>query len=322
MFKSGDVLKLADRFMSPSHADSFDKQSALINCLVLVAIFHIVMSIAFAKMEEWERKHNHHVSKTVEIVFTDLMVAPPEFHKKKEEDYLAAQSLINLKNSNTGSQSGAKKGTNVKAAIIKSEEKIISNVAKVQIANGDEKKVEQKPIDKNGQLLASRAIDDEQKQAAISQNAIANPAIDASDLGDPNAISDSNFKDGDGLSNGISGDYNGNPGDSNLAPGAEIPQPTASSVIQLKDIAPYRKEMLMRIAREWTPPKNHQVTLVVLMTIAKDGTLLKAQIIGADASKRVQKDVLEAIERTIYAPLPDWYKKDQLSFKIELRNYQ
>ena len=73
----------------------------------------------------------------------------------------------------------------------------------------------------------------------------------------------------------------------------------------------------MRLAQNWKPKQPNQ-NIIVLITLAHDGKLLASEVIQSSGSKKADKEALASVEATAYAPLPEWYKGDQLKFKIEL----
>jgi TonB family protein len=82
------------------------------------------------------------------------------------------------------------------------------------------------------------------------------------------------------------------------------------------NLAPYRKQVLTRIAQNWHPKR--QVTLVVLITIGRDGTLLGAEIYEKSGNPKADAEALAAVRATEYPPLPDWVEQESVPFKIEL----
>jgi TonB family protein len=91
----------------------------------------------------------------------------------------------------------------------------------------------------------------------------------------------------------------------------------ASIAISKGNIAPYRKKILTLIAQNWHPLKACG-ELVVLLNIARDGELLSAEIFQSSGNKKIDASALEAARITQYDPLPDWYKGENLNFKVEL----
>jgi TonB family protein len=82
------------------------------------------------------------------------------------------------------------------------------------------------------------------------------------------------------------------------------------------NIAPYRKDMLERIAQNWHPRRT--TDLIVVVTIAKDGSVVGCEIFQSSGDKKIDKEAVAIIEAMEFAPLPDFFKGEQLPFKIEL----
>jgi TonB family protein len=74
--------------------------------------------------------------------------------------------------------------------------------------------------------------------------------------------------------------------------------------------------MLERIVQNWHPKKA--VSLIVLVTLNQEGHLVSSEIFQSSGSKKSDKEASAAVQQTEFAPLPDWYKGEQLTFKIEL----
>jgi TonB family protein len=89
-----------------------------------------------------------------------------------------------------------------------------------------------------------------------------------------------------------------------------------AGVIAMGSIAPYRKQMLELIAQNWHP--RRPTDLLVSLTIAHDGTLLAYEILQSSGNRKMDHQALEALQSTEFQPLPDWYKGEQLQFKVEL----
>ncbi len=83
------------------------------------------------------------------------------------------------------------------------------------------------------------------------------------------------------------------------------------------NIAPYRKDLLLRLAQNWHPKRTYE-NLIVLVVLDHDGHLVSSEIFQSSGNKKGDKEALEAVQATEYAPLPDWFKGETLTFKIEL----
>ncbi len=93
--------------------------------------------------------------------------------------------------------------------------------------------------------------------------------------------------------------------------------------LTMGNIAPYRKDMLARIAQEWQPTKHYAKiqsakNIVVIISIDSAGQLLNCELITSSGDEKLDKYAAETIGRTVFAPLPNWFKGDHLKFKVEL----
>jgi len=83
------------------------------------------------------------------------------------------------------------------------------------------------------------------------------------------------------------------------------------------DISKYRKDLLLRIARKWHPTGRSR-TVVILLVIGQPGNLISAKIQESSGSRRTDRQALEAVNATEFAPLPDWYRGESIPFKINM----
>src|SRR5262249_21699218 len=90
----------------------------------------------------------------------------------------------------------------------------------------------------------------------------------------------------------------------------------AGAAVAMGNIGPYRKNLLERIVQNWHPKKT--LYLIVLVTVNHDGKLVSSEIFQSSGSKKADKEALAAVQVTDYAPLPDWFKGEQLMFRIVL----
>ena len=87
---------------------------------------------------------------------------------------------------------------------------------------------------------------------------------------------------------------------------------------QKDSIAPYRKNMLRRIAENWHP-KTKNAGLTVELRIDKSGKLVDKHICKSSGIKEEDELALNALSKTEFEPLPDFVGKNSLSFKIDLQ---
>lgn len=101
-----EVLRITDRFMDRKDPDSIDRQGRLINVVVVVVIFHIIMGIAFVKMQEYERQHPHTIYDT-NVAF-ELAAPPPDPTFKVTSKVPEPIALTEGENPNPGSAAAPK----------------------------------------------------------------------------------------------------------------------------------------------------------------------------------------------------------------------
>jgi Ca-activated chloride channel homolog len=113
------------------------------------------------------------------------------------------------------------------------------------------------------------------------------------------------------------GEGDGGTGSGYGSAGGDIAASVSRTPRAAGNIAPYRKDLLMRIANNWHP-SNENESAAVQIQIGKDGQLVSDEMIESTGNRAADRQILEAIEATEFAPLPDFYKGESLVFKIEL----
>lgn len=317
MFNTRDVLRIADRWFDDSHPDSFDKQSRLQSCIVLVLLFHVIMSIAFMKVEEWERTHSPRRVVSSDYAF-EFMIAPAELKHPNFSKVPTPLTLIPSRENNTGGERGAQQGKEKESAILLSHRKSDNQVDKVAVALNtvQEKLVHTQPAkDSFEQMQRNTAHED----ASISEGKVATPIADPSILGvDHGGNGREEF--GGGSSNGDDGTLAGD-GANDEAPGSE-PVSETNNGIEVGDIHLYHQDVLVRIADNWEPPSKKAVKIVVLVDIARDGSLVSAQLKESCGNRKADRDALVAVQRTTFDPLPSWVRSSHLRFLVALKNFE
>jgi hypothetical protein len=99
--------------------------------------------------------------------------------------------------------------------------------------------------------------------------------------------------------------------------GKDVSKPLSVMTNSRGNIALYRKEIYDKVSQGWHP-KRAVESVVVLLVIAHDGSLLEREIVVGSGSKRSDKEILKAIDETQFPPLPEWFKGKRLNFKLEL----
>jgi TonB family protein len=310
-----EVVRISDRFMSRSDPYSIDRQGRLGNITVLVVIFYVILGIAFVKLEEMERRHPRIIS-DVDVSF-ELSAPPsePEFRTAKPGQNITAGEFINPPGT-SGSPSAA------------SSQSPSLPSPQAQTLTRPPTPVRAKPIPSRYTTVAPPVA--VATTAAVNTQPTADLATKPSETaGVSSEQNPSGTPIAGGTASGVEGgvgvgtrgtgtDGNGSSsGQSGNAGGGGGPLIASATPRILGNIAPYRKELLIRIAQNWHPKRKNE-SLVVAILLDHSGNLLSSEVLESSGNKKSDKEAIAAIEKTAFAPLPDWYKGNQMMFKIEL----
>lgn len=305
-----EVVKISDRFFDRKDPDSIDRQGQLNQVLVVVVIFHAIMGIAFVKMEEYEKKHPR-IIRDVDVSFE--FTAPPPAPEFRVGEVPKPITLTEGENPDSGSAASAKP----------------LEADKVSLPTP--KAPETLPVPTpESRPTVSRAT-----TVAPPVSVTTNNNVKAAPVAVPKSSPTSSQASGapqeggapDGKEGGVGpgGDGTGGTGTGEGDPGSGSGFGTVGGEIATRvggtravgNIAPYRKGLLMRIAQNWHPKRKNE-SMTVQIVIAKDGQLLSCEIIESSGNKRSDAEAQAAVEATEFDPLPEWYKGEQLTFKIDL----
>lgn len=323
-----EVLRVTDRFYDLKDPDSISRQTRLQNCIVICLIVHIISFIAFYQLKLWTEKHPriiHDVNVCFEFT-PPPPPPPPELIKKPKTIQLIEGDIAD-----PGSESApaAINATQTTAPSIKTLAPEADKSATPASPLNSKKIVKAAPA-----LIASVSLNKGSvgtknvvQSQAPNQSRI-NPVAGAESIQDPTAAktSGSNKQNEGGSSTGGKGEGDNGIGQRGLGAGqgegiqgGEVVKPPVQvgSISKVGNIAPYRKEILYRIAQNWHP-KRPVEGVVVLLVIAHDGTLLDKEFVVKSGSRRSDNEIMKAIEETQFPPLPEWYKGRSLTFKVEL----
>jgi TonB family protein len=324
MVAMAEVVRITDQFCDRRNPDSIDRQGKLSQVAILVLIFYCMMGIAFIKMQEMERKHPR-IIHDVDVSFE--FTAPPPVPTFKVGELPKPISLTEGQNVNPGSEAApsAAKTDTVALPTIEAP-KVLDHPTQVQAQpKAARKVVEAAPtaVVSTNETTAAPSAAVRTRPDANKDSTVAGVASQVPTSGAPTA---GGSPDGQGGGSGTGGEGTGGTGTTSGDPGAGTGFGLAGSTIATKlentgramgNIAPYRKEMLIRIAQNWHPRRKSE-SIIVLVTIDHEGKLLSDEILQSSGNKKSDKEALAAIEATEYTSLPDWYKGDQLQFKINL----
>ncbi len=321
-----EVVRITDRFCDRKNPESIDRQGRLGQVAILVFIFYAIMGIAFVKMQELEHKHPR-IIHDVDVSFE--FSAPPPEPTFKVSEMPKPISLTDGENANPGSEAAptAAQSDTVSLPSIQAPEvtKTQSQVQARPVASRIVTEAAPVAVVATNTIRTQAPAPQKPKQAPseTSKPTIAGVAATQPTSGAPIA---GGTPDGEGGATGTGGQGAGGTGQGAGDPGSGTGFGLAGGQIATKlentgramgNIAPYRKDMLIRIAQNWHP-KTKNESIVVLVTIDHEGKLLSNEILTSSGNKKSDKEALEAIEETVFSELPDWYKGDQLQFKINL----
>lgn len=306
-----NVVNMTDRFLDRHNPESIDRQERLFSCIALVSIFYVMFSIAFMKLGELEK--HHHVFHP-ELVSFELLIAPPE---PKPAPLLPPPTSLDKGSINTGGAHSATPNDdqlNIPTTNVQDAPKSRPQINAHHITNPEE----QAPI-----------------AAASTNNIIHNlpplqPApstvtpVEAGSSGTTTQGSvqtngtgtdtDGKGQSGEGKGKGTA--Y-GDGEDPDNAGGAILP-PVSLAVSDKRpmgNISPYRARLLKRLAHVWRPKKDE--SLILNLVIDRSGALIEASVMAASSNKAA-KAVMKALQDVDFEEHPDWYKGQELSFKIQL----
>lgn len=323
-----EVLRITDRFMDRKDPDSIDRQGRLINVVVVVVIFHIIMGIAFVKMEEYERQHPHTIYDT-NVAF-ELAAPPPDPTFKVTSKVPEPIALTEGENPNPGSAAAPKPKETDKVSLptvkapeinplptpetarpmVARETTIAPPVAVTKMTD-----VKAAPMQKPKTSVMPKPVPTEVVGATANTEKSGGPTEGGAPDGKEGGTGTTNGKGsgGDGTGEGDPGAGTGL-GTAGGDIATKLPTPTTQA---MGNITPYKKDMLYRIAQNWQPKRKSE-NMILLVEIGRDGTLLRCEVLESSGNKRSDKEAVAAVEATQFASLPDWYRGESIPFKIEL----
>lgn len=323
-----EAVRITDIFYGIRDTDSIERQGRLQNAIVLVFIFHMLLAIAFIKLQEFDLAHPR-IIHDVDVTFE--YTPPPPEPPPKPVELPRAISLTAGENPNPGSEAAPKPMDSVEPAL---------PAIKAPEVNPTPTMVPAKPIPSRRTTLAApvaitptNIVKSDLATPALKQapNAVKTPVLAGPDANKPlsgkevaGGVPGGNEagtgtggqgQNGTGIGQGDAGAGTG-AGDAGGQPVIATRLPSGLGVAK-GNIAPYRKDLLMRLAQNWHPKKSYE-DLMVLITLDHDGHLVSSEIFQSSGNKKADKEALAAVAASEFAPLPDWYKGETLTFKIQL----
>ena len=323
MVAMAEVVRITDRFCDRKNPDSIDKQGRLGQVAVLVMIFYAIMAIAFVKMQELEKTHPR-IIHDVDVSFE--FSAPPPEPTFKVGEMPKPISLTEGETANPGSAASATAAANtVSLPEIKAPDvNQTQNVQAKPVASRTVTEAAPVAVTSTNKIKTSAAAVPVPKQAPTESKDVAvagteNHQQTSGGTQNGGKIDGQGGTGTGGTGTGGTGTGQGDPGAGTgfgIA-GGQIATKLDNTARAMGNIGPYRKDMLIRIAQNWHPRRRNE-SIVVLVTIDHDGKLLSSEVLQSSGSKKSDKEAIAAIEGTEFGQLPDWYKGEQLQFKISL----
>jgi TonB family protein len=325
MVAMAEVVRITDRFCDRKNPESIDRQGKLGQVAVLVLIFYAIMGIGFVKMQELEKKKPR-IIHDVDVAFE--LYAPPPEPTFKVGEVPKPISLSEGENANPGSEAAPKPSasdtvslptvqapetqshpTQIQAKPVASH--VVTEAAPVAVTQLNTIKTTAP-----SQAAPKQAPSDTKNPSMAGVLATAPTSGSAQAGGTPDSKGGGTGEGGEGTGGTGTGS-----GDAGSGSGTGIAGGQIATKIETQramgNIAPYRKDMLIRISQNWRPHRR-DMHIVVLVTIDHDGKLLADEVLESSGNRKADKEALASIEGTEFAALPDWYKGDQLQFKINL----
>lgn len=317
-----EVLRICDRYLS-----SYDKRGQLNQFLVLVSVFHLIMGIAFVKMEDYQRKHPR-VIREVEVSFLQYVAAP-----NIETNLLPKPiSLTPGENPDPGSEASGKARATEKKLLPTAQA-----IEQFETAKLDQTEKSNYSHELAGQIpplaitpvtpvkLMPAQLHKSQADAQKDLLLIAPPLSQGSGAPIASGSTDDSTENGRGSKSGYGNDGSGKAdgtkgsGTDEFNQGDEekISTDVKDGLVAKGNITPYKRAVLFQLGHSWKP-KHKGKPLTVRFTIAKDGVVLSAEISESSGNPRLDREAIETVESMQFPSLPDWYRGEQMIFQIDL----
>ncbi|HEY9793026.1 MAG TPA: energy transducer TonB [Candidatus Obscuribacterales bacterium] len=314
MVASAEVVRICDRFVYGPRDSGLD-QNNLPRIAVLLLIAYGALAIAFIHFASLERKQPH-IIHDVNVAFE---LEPPKVEPKPEPP--KPEDTMALDKSNGGAKPASAPAARIAAPAIQAPKvRDSQNVsaspvnAKEQVNHAitPETPAEQKPL--AVAALPSQAPNSPPSPIRAAENTAQTSGATVAG-GNPNGSGT-----GNGATDGTGGVGTGNAGTGtgSGAAGEGGPGNIQGAVKNgMGNIAPYRKDMLLRISQNWHPQRRSE-SLILLVKLAHDGSVISSEVVQSAGHKDSDDAALTAIASTAFAPLPDWYQGQTLSFKVSM----
>lgn len=323
-----EVTRISDRFIGRESLESIDRQGRLVSVVAMVFIFHLVTGIALLKMDEFSNKRSRFIP-SMDIAFEAnvlLKALPaPIVTAASLPTPLALTKGLTNPGGMIADKLAAEKLTVPIPAAAHQTDVIVSPrpaAASEQIRKTDVRPetTSKEPTPDSTVATARTQNGGNQFGANVARNESGAQAksgtSEGSELGKEDGRTGHTGVGGTGSVSGSEG-----AGDEEGLAGGVLPAVAtlpATPVLQKRDIAPYRNNLVALLAKNWKVPGRVN-GLTVYLLLSGDGNVVDSRIVRSSGKESVDRSVLEAVQSTQFEPLPDWYKGETLAFQIAMQ---
>jgi TonB family protein len=327
MNTAATILRIADRFVSHDSVNSIEKTGDLRRIIVIVSVSYCIGILSLLPIAKQLERNRQAVVSNLTIEFTlPEPIKPPEVILKLESPKAqAAPSGIGAQKVDRSLPSPPQKVTTAKPK----PQDLAKNKANAQPVDSSLKRAVPRPViivKANDGTQPAKPVENvpapqAQKTVAVSTAPLTDNRSAFAETPRPTAAGQSGT--GDRAAQVGQGDRVGGGGadDGKGAQGQQIallPPQNGAVAKAMGNIAPYRRDMLLRLAANWHPKKHTQGNIVVVITLSKDGRLLNTELVTGSGNDKLDEYAVAAVGKTEFAPLPDWFRGSQLRLRVEL----
>ncbi len=294
------AVGIADRLSEARDPEALRRKGLLDSCIVLVFVMHMLGLLGFIRLQEWEGA----CVRVIRDVGVAFELTPPPVNEIVSVQLIRPPILVEGDSVRLKAPSGkpaVREGASPESTVVKPAPPRILAPAEIRAAQRAARTTPAAPravtpvnIIKAPPIAAPVR---EQIVMALTANTTAGGIVGPEDDAGVGPMA----------STGIEG------GNSGAEPKISTVLPPGGAGLNIR---PYREDLEKRIASNWHPT-GAVGNLTALLRIAKDGTLIDVQLLRSSGKKRLDRQVLEAIRSTEFAPLPKAYQGKALTFKID-----
>ena len=319
------ALRITDRFYESGDPETIERQGRLRKYIVLVLIFHLMLVAAFVKLQDYEIAHPR-IIRDVNVSF-ELTPPPPE-PPPKAMVLPSSVSLTAGENPNPGSEAAPKplETTQLDMPSVEAPTTLPKAIMVPARPVPSHKTTLAAPVATTPTNVIKSPLAANTARVATPPPPVVGPTstqpLSGTPLpaGAPTSVTGGTGTGGEGTGGTGTGqgDLGAGTGDGAAGGVPTVATRLPTSVQRVRgNIGPYRKDLLMRLSDNWNPKKRYD-PIILLIVLDKEGHLVHAEIFQSSGNKKADKEALAAAQVTEYAPLPDWFTGDTLTFRIDL----